>query len=508
MPCKITKKKENFGFFSIIYYIFAHKNSIFYDFMDSLKEKTAKGLFWGVVNNGTTQLLNILIGIVLARLLSPDDYGLVGMLTIFTMIAGNLQSCGFTQALVNIKAPTARDYNSVFWFNILMSITMYVILFLCAPLIAMYYRQPSLVPLSRVAFLAFLISSFGIAHNAYMFKNMMNKEQAIVGFFALVVSGITGIALAYCGFSYWSLVWQQIMFITIANIGRYYYVPWRPTMKIDFGPVRSMFAFSSKMLVTSIINSVNVHVLTVIFGRLFSAYTVGNFSQANKWNVTAHTFVSGAITQVAQPVLASISEDERERRVFHKMMRFTAFLSFPCLFGLAFVSQEFIIVLLGDRWAECVPLMQVLCVGGAFMPLYALYQNLAISSGRSDIYMWCSIVQIVLQIAVILLFHSYGIMGMVKAYTLFNILWLIAWHIFTSRLIRLRAIDVICDVAPFAVIAAVTMLAAWFCSLHIENMTLRLVVKIIVAVVVYAGIMKLLRVRIFDECINFILRKK
>lgn len=476
--------------------------------MDTLKEKTAKGLFWGAVNNGTMQILNILIGIVLGRLLSPGEYGLVGMLTIFTMIAGNLQSCGFTQALVNIKAPTARDYNSVFWFNIMMSVTLYVILFLCAPLIALYYRRPELVPLSRLVFLAFLISSFGIAHNAYMFKNMMNREQAIVGFFSLVISGATGIALAYSGFSYWSLAWQQIIFITCVNIGRYYYVPWRPSANIDFSPVRKMFAFSSKMLVTSIINTVNVHILTVIFGRLFSAAAVGNFTQANKWNVTAHTFVSGTITQVAQPVLASISEDERERRVFHKMMRFTAFLSFPCMLGLSLIAHDFILVLLGERWAQCVPLMQVLCIGGAFMPLYALYQNLAISSGRSDIYMWCSIAQIVLQIAVILCFHGQGIMGMVRAYTLFNIAWLAAWHIFTSRLICLRAADVVLDVAPFAAVALLTMAVAYFCPQQIGDMRLRLVARISVAVVVYVGVMKLLRVRILDECINFIIRKK
>lgn len=476
--------------------------------MDTLKEKTAKGLFWGVINNGSTQILTILIGILLGRLLSPGEYGLVGMLTIFTMIAGNLQSCGFTQALVNIKSPTANDYNSVFWFNILMSVTLYVILFFSAPLIALYYRQPSLVPLSRLVFLAFLISSFGIAHNAYMFKNMMNKEQAIVGFVALVISGITGIVLAYCGFSYWSLAWQQIVYISFVNVGRYCYVPWRPSMNVDFGSVRRMFAFSSKMLVTSIINTVNVHILTVIFGRLFSPAAVGNFSQANKWNVTAHTFVSGTITQVAQPVLASISEEERERRVFHKMMRFTAFLSFPCMLGLSLISNDFILVLLGNKWAQCVPLMQVLCVGGAFTPLYALYHNLAISSGRSDIYMWCSIAQIVLQIAVILVFHGYGIMGMVKAYTLFNIVWLVAWHIFTARLIRLRAVDVLLDVAPFAAVALFTMVVAYICSLYIDDMVLRLVARIVVAVVVYVGVMKLLRVKILDECIRFVRRKR
>lgn len=478
------------------------------DFMDSLKEKTKKGLFWGAVNNGTTQLLNILFGIFLGRLLSPAEYGMVGVLTIFTVIAGNLQSCGFTQALVNIRHPKDRDYNSVFWFNVITSISIYIVLFFCAPLIAVYYRQPELTLLSRVVFVAFLISSVGIAHNAYMFKNMMNREQTIVGGIALVASGITGIVLALLGFSYWSLAWQQIVYIGVVNIGRYYYVPWRPSLNIDFGPVRRMFGFSSKMLVTSIINTVNSHILTLIFGRLFSVGAVGNFTQANKWNFMAYSFVSGTITQVAQPVMSSLTDErEREQRVFRKMMRFTAFLSFPCMFGLSLVADEFILVLLGEKWAQCVPLMQVLCIGGAFMPLYAMYQNLAISNGRSDIYMWCNIVQTVLQICVILLFHGYGIKRMVEVYTLFNILWLVVWHFCTASLIRLRLVDALRDVLPFAFIAAYTMLAGCLITLSLDNIIFRLIAKILIAVIIYAATMRLLRVKMLDECIKFVMKK-
>ena len=157
--------------------------------METLKEKTAKGLFWGAVNNGATQVLNIIIGIFLARLLSPGDYGLVGMLSIFTAIAGNLQSSGFSTAIVNMRQPSANDYNAVFWFNVLTSVAIYAVLFLSAPLIASYFRQPCLVGLSRFIFLSFVIASFGIAHNAYMFKNMMNRELAAVGVAALVITG-------------------------------------------------------------------------------------------------------------------------------------------------------------------------------------------------------------------------------------------------------------------------------------------------------------------------------
>ena len=172
--------------------------------METLKEKTAKGLIWGLMNNGSTQILNLIFGIFLGRLLTPSDYGMVGVLTIFTAIAGNLQSSGFTQALTNMKHPESRDYNAVFWFNVIVSISIYTILFFCAPLISLFFHQPALTELSRFVFLSFVISSFGIAHGAYMFKNLMVKENTVTGFAALVTSGIVGVVLAINGQSYWT----------------------------------------------------------------------------------------------------------------------------------------------------------------------------------------------------------------------------------------------------------------------------------------------------------------
>ena len=282
------------------------------------------------MNNGSTQVLNLVFGIFLGRLLTPADYGMVGVLAIFTAIAGNLQSSGFTQALTNMKAPSARDYNAVFWFNVLVSVSIYTVLFFCAPLIARFFRQPALVEVSRFVFLSFVIASFGIAHGAYMFKNLMIKEGAVIGFAALSVSGTAGVLLALNGMSYWSLAWQQVIYITVVNIGRYICTPWHPSLKVDMRPIRNMFGFSVKILFTMILNTLSGNLLVFIFGRIFPMKAVGNFTQANKWNTMAYSFLTGTVAQVAQPVMAQISDDsQRERRVFRKMMRFTAMLSFP-----------------------------------------------------------------------------------------------------------------------------------------------------------------------------------
>ena len=486
--------------------------------MDNLKEKTAKGLLWGALNSSTMQVLNLVFGIFLARMLSPHDYGIVGVLAIFSLIAGNLQSSGFTQGLTNIKHPTANDYNSVFWFNISMGILCYVILFFSAPLIARYFHSPELVSLSRFVFLGFLISAFGITRNAIMFKQIMARERAITGFISLLISGCVGIVMAYNGYAYWSLAVQSVMFVLVQNICRYYYTRdiWRPSLHIDMSPVKRMFPFSVKILVTTIINTINNNVLTFIFGNLFPMKTVGNFSQAMKWDTMAYTTISGTIEQVAQPILVEIANDkDRELRVFRKMMRFTAFLVFPCLFGLSLVAEEFILVTISDKWIDSVPLLQILCVGGAFMPFYTMYQHLVISAGRSDIYMWCNIGQIILQIAIILAFHSFGIVTMVIAYTAFTIAWLGVWHIFAKRLIGVRYGDLFKDIAPFMLASAGVMVVTHYLTTLLSNSIapyiaspyIILPLRVVIAAALYFCVMKLARVKIMDECISYVKRR-
>lgn len=481
------------------------------DSSQPLKERTEKSLFWSMLNNGTLQLLNILFGVVLARLLTPGDYGIVGVLTIFTLIAGNLQSSGFTQALINLKPPKPEDYNSVFWFNVIVSVVLYTILWFCAPLIAAFFHQPVLVDVSRFVFLAFLISSLGIAHAAYMSKNMMNREIAIINLIALLCSGATGIILAFNGYAYWSLAWQQVIYITVLNIGRYYFVKWRPIFKIDFGPVKRMFGFAVNILFTNIINTLSGQILTFIFGRFFPITQVGNFTQANKWNTQANTFVSGTLTQVVQTVLVSVNDDkERQKRIFRKMIRFTAFVTFPVMLGLALVANEFVIVVLGNKWLDCIPLLQVLCMAGAFIPFYTVYQHLAIGCNRGDLYLWCNVGQIVLQIGLILLCYylfSQSIIVVVTVYSIFMILWLAVWQVAAKHLINLKWSEAFLDIVPFLLITIAVFAITYFATLFIHNNVLLLITKVILGAALYIIVMKLAKVKIFDECWQF-LRKK
>ena len=480
--------------------------------MDNLKEKTAKGLLWGGLNNGTTQVLNVIIGIMLGRMLSPDEWAPISMIAIFSAIAGNLQSSGFSTAIVNMKQPTANDYNAVFWFNISMSFIIYWILFAAAPLIAWFFEQPCLTDLSRLIFLAFFISSFGISTQAYLTKNMMNRDITMVNLCALVCSGSVAVVLAFKGYSYWSLAWQQIVNSTVLVVGRFFCVPWKPSLKVDFSPIRRTFRFSMNILITMIINTVNNNILTFIFGKLFTKtpQVVGNFFQAFKWNTMAYQVVGGAVEQVAQPVLVSIRDDEagREIRVFRKMLRFTAFLAFPAMFGLSMVSGEFILGTIGAQWADSVPLLRILCIGGAFMPFYSLYKNLIISHGRSDINMWLNIAQIILQMVLILLTYRHGIVTVVWAYTLFNIIWLLVWQFYATKMIGIRLLDALKDVLPFALISMGVMAVTWLLTTPIGNIYLLLGAKIVVAALLYTATMKLLRVQMMNECMDFILKKK
>lgn len=477
--------------------------------MTTLKEKTAKGLFWGALNNGSMQILNIIIGIFLARLLSPSDYGLVGMLAVFTAIASALQESGFTSALANMEKPTDNDYNSVFWFSCIVSWTSYIILYFCAPFIAQFFHHQELISLSRFLFASLLFSAIGTAPTAYLFKNLMVRETTLLRVTSLLISGIWGIILALKGYTYWSLAWQQFLYIMLTSLGRFSLIKWRPSFAIDFKPIKQMFSFSYKILITTIVNTISQNVLTFIFGRLYSSKAVGNFSQAFKWDTMASTFVSGTIAQVAQPVLVEVNNDkDRQVIVFRKMLRFTAFLAFPAMFGLAMVSHEFIILLLSEKWLDSIPLLRVLCIGGAFLPFYTMYQNLIVSRGKSTIFMWCTIGLIIAQTCLVLLSYHYGIVVMVSVYTAITILWLFVWQHYTSKEINLKLSEVLRDICPYLFISIIVMALVYVLTLPIENLLFLLLSRIVIASILYFLIMKLSGSQIMKECLSYFTHRK
>ena len=394
----------------------------------------------------------------------------------------------------------------MFWVNIVVSLFLYAVLFMCAPLIAAFYHQPCLVPLSRFIFLGFIFAAIGITPNALLTRNLQVKEKAIISVVALLTSGTVGVVMALNGCSYWSLATQQVLYNVIICIGRYFFTRWRPTLTFDFKPVKQMFSFSYKVLITTILTTINNNVLTVIFGRLFPASAVGNYSQANKWNTMANQLVSNTVLQVAQPVFTRVNDDdpERQRRVFGKMLRFTAFFAFPAMLGLSLVAPQVILLTIGEKWVNSIPLLQILCVSGAFLPLYTVYQNQLLSLGKSDNYMWLTLAQIVIMLITVLACHSMGIMAMTIGFAAINILWLLAWQVVVSRLIGYSMVTMLRDVLPFLFISLAVMGITYLVTLPIANNLLLLSMRVLLAILIYALVMKFSRAVIFKECLDYL----
>lgn len=477
--------------------------------METLKEKTAKGLFWGGLSNGAQQVLNLVFGIFLARLLSTEDYGMVGMLTIFSLIASSLQEGGFISALNRKKDVDHRDYNAVFWTCTLISLSIYLLLFFCAPLIADFYGEPRLTALSRYIFIGFFLTSLGIAPRALLFRNMKVRQSAIVSFVSLLVSGFVGIAMAACGFAYWGIATQTLVYVGLFSALNFYYARWHPTLPVDFSPIKEMFVFSSKLIITNIVNIINTNVFSVILGRKYTADVVGNYTQANKWNYMGWSLISNMLYGIAQPIFAKTYDDrQRQKHIFRKLLRFTAFVSFPSMLGLALVAREFIVILLGAKWLESALLLQLLCVMGAFCPINNLFSNLIIGRGHSSIYMWCNIGLCVAQLLAVCLSSGYGIEWMITVYVLINIGWFFVWHFFARREIDLRLTEALLDITPYLTITLVLVVATYLLTSNIESLYLCFALKVLFVATGYCLTLWLLRSTTFKEFVQFFIKHK
>jgi len=497
--------------------------------METLKEKTAKGLFWGGMNNSVQQLLGLAFGIILGRLLDPSDYGMTAMLAVFSVIANELQSSGFKTGLINLKAPAHEDYNAVFWFNILAGAAIYVVLWFCAPLIADYYHKPELIPLSRYVFLGFVFSSFGMAQSAYMTKQMQIKQIAKCGMMATLASSIICVILAALKFGYWALATQYLVYIAINTFLLWYFSPWRPTLKVTFEPIRRLFPFSFKIMVSAIFTQLNVNIMNLLLGHYYGDINTGHYNKAYEWSSKCFLLVGNMMRQVDQTVLVGL-HDERDRQlaVLRKMVRFTAFISFPLLFGLGLVSHEFIVLAIGEKWTFSASLLPYLCLCGAFMPLSTLLTDAIISQRRSDIYLWSTVGLGILQIVLMVALWRQGIYTMVMAYTLLNIVWVFVWHFFTNRLMSYGLLSFLKDILPFALAAAVVMAVTGLVTEFIVDslqftvnsgqwtvdsydylrLWVLLISRVVIAAVLYYGVMRISGAVILKECLAFIKGKK
>ena len=475
----------------------------------SLKERTAGGMLWGGMSNGLMQLIAAIFGIVLLRHITPEDQGKVAMLNIFAAIASALQESGFIAALCNRKEPTREEYNAVFWFNLMVSASLYIILWFCAPLIADFYGKPELIPLARVLFLGFLFSGFGTVQRAYLFGHLMVRQTSICSLTAMILSGIIGVTMAINDFAYWAIVTQAVSFVLITQLMAWYFSPWRPTLSFNLAPAWKMFGFSSKLMLTNIVNICNLHAFSVLLGKYLGDYTAGIYTTARGWDDKASSTINGMVTSTSQPTLAQVTDDiGRYRHVFRKMLRFICFVSFPAMLGLGLVAQEFILLTVGEQWRESGLILSLLCIHGAFVPITTLYSNLTISRGKSDVNMGCTIAQCLAVWAGLILLYPKGLLPMVIYFVALNVAWLVIWQWFAWRLTGLTFQEALKDIMPFLLFTLAVLAVTWWLTCGITDLWLLLLSRILIAAFLYGGIMWVSGAKIMRETIQYLARKK
>jgi O-antigen/teichoic acid export membrane protein len=474
----------------------------------TLKQKTAKGLFWGGFSSAMQQIIGLGFGIYFARMLNADDYGMVGLLSIFSGIAGTLINSGFSTALINKRDAAHKDYNAVFWFSAFVSLFLYLILFFGAPLIARFFEEPELVKLSRVLFLSLLFGGIGMVPYTVMFKQLKIRQMAIIEIVSLFIGCLTGMILVISGFTYWAIAVQSLIYISLASVLRMIVARWRPDFHFDFSPLKEMFPFSVKLLFTGIFSQINTNVFSVLLGKFYTKTDVGNYAQGQKWMGMGHAFISTMINYVTQPVLAQINEErERQAKVLRKLIRFGAFVSFPLMLGLAFTGREFIVIAIGEKWLPAVPFLQLFCIWGAAGFLWALYTNLIFTQGKSNVYMYVSITVGLLQLATIFAMYPFGIFPMVAGYVFMYFIGLLIWHYFANKLIGLRFRNVLSDTLPYLCITLICFGITWLITRNIQNIYLLFTSKIIIAAILYVVILKISNSVIFRESIEFLTKR-
>ena len=475
---------------------------------NNLKHTVAKGFLWGGMSNAVCQVLSLFFGIFLARILTPSDYTPIGMLAIFSAVAGSLQDSGFVVAIANRKKVEHDDYNAVFWFNILISLFMYGVLYACAPLIADFFNEPVLVSLSRYNFLGFVVAAFGIAPSAYLFRELKVKQKSIALMLSIAFSGIVGIAMALNGYSYWGIATQSIVYVLVRTIVCWYFTPWRPSFKVNFAPLRYLFAFSYRLLITNVFQRFNWNIFSFILGKFYKA-DVGNYTKAAEWFNMGGEVVNGMVNAVSQPVLAKVVEDnERQLRVFRKMLRFTVFVAFPLMLGMSLVSEELITVVIGAKWIESAKMLKILAVWGAFMPIQSMQTNLLVSRGRSRIFMWGTIAQGLLTLSILLAMSFFGIRMMLITYCIFNILWLFVWNFFVKKEICLSYTMFIKDILPYMALATAVMCITGYTTRFIDDIYVLLGSKIAIAASLYIFTAYITRSEELSEIMDFFFKRK
>lgn len=459
---------------------------------ESLKAKTAKGVLWSSIERFSVQFVQLVIQILIARILTPNDFGIIGMLAIFIAVAQSFIDSGFSNALIRKTDRTETDNSTVFYFNIVVGIFFYAILYFTAPAIADFYDTPILIPITRVLALGIVFNSLAIVQRAILTARVDFKTQANASLVAVTISGLIGLWMAYNGYGVWSLAWQTVINGAINTLMLWILTNWYPRLAFSWKSFKELFSFGSKLLLSGLLNTIYSNVYTIVIGKIFSKGDLGFYTKANQLASFPSSNLTGIMQRVTYPLLCDFqNDDERLRYTYRKYLRLSAFIIFPLMVGFAAVAEPFIIALLTPKWSGAVVLLQILCFALMWYPIHAINLNFLQVKGRSDLFLRLEIIKKVIGVCILCITIPLGLTWMCVGQIVSSFVCLGINTHYTGKLIDLGFWKQMKDLMP-ALLTSLSMGVFVYLSTLISNVNaLKVLIGIVVGVSYYYGINKI-----------------
>lgn len=474
---------------------------------ESLKNKTIKGVGWSAADAFLGQGVTFIVGLVLARLLSPDEYGMIGICLIFTTILNGIIDSGFSNALIRKKDVTEEDYNTMFMTNLAISIVLYVLLFIGAPLVSDFFRREELTALVRVTGLVLFFNALSITQITILTKKIDFKTKTKASLVSAIISGIIGIAMAFMGYGVWALVYQQLSKQLLYTICLWVLNRWWPKFTFYKDSFKYMWGFGWKLLVSGVLNNVWNQLYQVVIGKCYTPSTLGHYTRANEYANLFSANLTSIVQRVSYPVLAEI-QDDKKRMVqgYRKVIKITMFVTAVCMVSLGAVSEPLIYTLIGTKWHEAATYLPLICISMSLYPLHAINLNILQVLGRSDIFLYLEIIKKCIGLLPIVIGVFCGIYYMLIVSILTSIigLYLNTWY--TGKTLKYTFWRQLGDIAPSYLTAFIIALSVYFLKYFPLPFYVILVIQIIVGLITGLVVSELLKLGEYMELKSILIK--
>ena len=476
---------------------------------ESLKKKTVHGVLWSTLERFSVQGIQFVVMIIMARMLTPNDYGLVGMLAVFIAVSQSLVDSGFSQALIRKQDRTEIDNSTVFYFNLVVGLILYGILFAAAPLIADFYNEPQLIPITRVIGLSVLFNSLVVVQRALLTIKIDFKTQAKAALTAAISSGAVGIWMASSGYGVWSIVTQQLINLGINTLLLWVLSHWRPQLIYSWKSFYELFGFGSKLLVSGLIDTIYRNIYLIVIGKVFSASDLGYYTRAHQFTDFPSSNLTGIIQRVTYPVLCSIqNEDERLANVYRRFLRISAFVIFPLMMGLAAVAEPLVLTLLKEQWLFTATLLSIICFQMMWYPIHAINLNLLQVKGRSDLFLKLEIYKKIVGVIILCITIPMGLIAMCIGGFFSSMIALIINTYYTGQLIHVGYFRQMRDLMPIFLLSISMGCIVYFTInlFHIHPIV-QLSIGIVIGILYYVLFSLLFKFTEFKELLQLLKKK-